>query len=156
MDPPDNEKRKYENYNDDLDEKLYKLRLYQWITKACEISNGPVFLSFSMKWIHTVECIIAASKIDLIQRLYWRYTFGQANKTRYTPSIRPIYWLNKDTIYPENIKYHQHDKKSTVTRGLRLVVDCPIMYGISVGFAEPLKNVENFIQHNIQKPFWSV
>ena len=104
MDPPDNEKRKYENYNDDLEEKMYKLRLFQWIKHASEICNGPVFLSFAMKWTHTVECILAVTRVPLIQRLYWRYTFGQANKTRYTPSVRPIYWLNKDTIYPENIK----------------------------------------------------
>jgi len=104
MDPPDNEGRKYENYSDNLLDNQYINLLNEWIYKACKISTGPVFVSFASKWIPYIENIITDNSLRLIQRIYWRYTFGQSNKTRYTPSVRPIYWLNNDTIYPENIK----------------------------------------------------
>jgi len=104
LDPPDNAKRKYENYNDNLPRNEYVSLLNVWINKACLITNGPVFVSLAEKYIPEIEQIIWSNRINLIQRLYWFYTFGQANKKRYTPCLRPIYWLNKDIIYPESIK----------------------------------------------------
>ena len=104
LDPPDNEKRQYENYNDNLPYKEYINLLKCWLQLSCYITNGPVFVSFAEKYIPEIEQIICDCHINLVQRLYWFYTFGQANKKRYTPSLRPVYWLNKDIIYPENIK----------------------------------------------------
>lgn len=104
LDPPDNEGRKYENYNDNLKNDVYITLLKHWILKSCTMCDGPVFISFATKWTPIIENLVSEEEVNLIQRLYWRYTFGQSNKTRYTPSIRPIYWLNRDIIYPENIK----------------------------------------------------
>jgi len=104
MDPPDNEGRKYNGYEDNLPDNEYENLLNQWLNIACSITNGPVFISFSNKWTRQIENIIYENKIPLIQRIYWRYTFGQANKRRYAPSLRPIYWLNKDIIYDDKIR----------------------------------------------------
>lgn len=104
LDPPDNEKRGYENYDDNLTTSEYVTLLNKWMELACKITNGPVFFSFSEKWITEVEHILAFGHIKLVQRILWTYTFGQANKHRYTPCFRPIYWLNDPTIYPDAIK----------------------------------------------------
>lgn len=104
MDPPDNEGRKYENYSDKLPDTQYEALLLEWIEKACYITGGPVFLSFAEKWIPVVERAIEELPVNLIQRVLWVYNFGQANKKRYAPCFRPIYWLNSPTIYPEAIK----------------------------------------------------
>lgn len=104
MDPPDNEKRKYNGYTDNLPNEEYVELLHQWTTKACHVTSGPVFISVAERWIGEMESIISKNNISLIQRIYWHYTFGQANKKRYTPSIRPIYWLNNGIIYDEKIK----------------------------------------------------
>jgi site-specific DNA-methyltransferase (adenine-specific) len=103
-DPPDNQRMKYHNYDDNLPRVEYILLLKKWIIKACKITNGPVFFSFAEQWIPYVEHIISANNILLVQRLYWHYTFGQNNKKRYSPCMRPIYWLNDNTIYPDAIK----------------------------------------------------
>lgn len=104
MDPPDNEGRRYNDYNDNIKDDDYVELLHKWIIKSTKITNGPIFISFAERWIPAIENIIYNYNILLIQRLYWTYTFGQSNKKRYTPSIRPIYWLNNDTIYPDAIK----------------------------------------------------
>lgn len=103
-DPPDNCGMKYDNYDDKIDNNHYIELLNIWITKACQITQGPVFFSFAEKWTPYIENIILINKIKLIQRLYWHFNFGQSNKKRYTPSMRPIYWLNNDTIYADAIK----------------------------------------------------
>lgn len=104
MDPPDNEGRKYNGYDDNLPDEQYVDLLAEWLRSACYITDGPVFISFSSKWTRQVEDIIHYNNIPLIQRLQWHYTFGQAHKKRYTPSVRPIYWLNKDIIYDDKIR----------------------------------------------------
>jgi len=101
MDPPDNEGRQYDNYDDNLP--CYRWTLQQWILKACEITNGPVFVSIAEKWVDEIERLIYTDEIKLIRRLYWHYTFGQNNKNSYSPCVRPIYWLNDPTIYPPAI-----------------------------------------------------
>lgn len=104
LDPPDNEKRQYDGYRDNLSQEEYVRLLRAWLLKAVQITNGPVFFSFAEKWTQEVEKIIRDSGILLIQRILWTYNFGQANKSRYSPCFRPIYWLNDSTIYPEAIK----------------------------------------------------
>jgi site-specific DNA-methyltransferase (adenine-specific) len=104
LDPPDNEGRAYENYKDNLTDGEYVGLLNKWMELACEITNGPVFFSVAEKWINEIEHILAFGHIKLIQRIWWHYTFGQAQKLRYTPCVRPIYWLNKPVIYPDAIK----------------------------------------------------
>jgi len=104
FDPPDNIGFKYNKYNDNMPELEYKHAMWQWINKACHITDGAVFISFNEKWTGIVEQGIRESDIKLVQRLYWRFTFGQNCKKKYTPCIRPIYWLNDDTIYPDAIK----------------------------------------------------
>jgi site-specific DNA-methyltransferase (adenine-specific) len=101
---PDNEKVKYENYDDNLKIDDYINLLNIWIKKACLATSGPVFISFSQKYTYFIEQIIVNNNIPLIQRIYWHFTFGQANKKRYTPSLRPIYWLNSNIIYEDKIK----------------------------------------------------
>lgn len=104
LDPPDNEGRAYENYDDKVNPSWYTSLLRQWLLRAKTITNGPIFFSFAEKWIPQVEKIISDFNILLVQRILWTYTFGQANIKRYTPCFRPIYWLNDSTIYPEAIK----------------------------------------------------
>lgn len=104
MDQPDNCKLGYEGYNDNLSIAEYKSLLDIWLCFACELTDGPVFISFAPNWTYEIEDAIYKNKIKLIQRLYWHWTFGQNRKDRYVPSLRPIYWLNKGTIYPDNIK----------------------------------------------------
>jgi len=113
MDPPDNIGFKYNTYNDKLPQMQYEGMLASWVTKACRITDGPVFVSFNEKWTHVIEQTISSNsrEIRLVQRLYWRYTFGQNCKKKYTPCIRPIYWLNSDIIYPDGIKVQSARQK---------------------------------------------
>lgn len=104
MDPPDNQGRKYENYNDKLPADNYTRLLKIWIQKACHITDGPVFVSIAEKWVNEVEDLIWHGNVRLIRRLYWHYAFGQNNQKSYCPCIRPIYWLNSPIIFPENIR----------------------------------------------------
>jgi len=104
LDPPDNTKIKYENYKDNLKQEDYIKLLNVWILKACSSVKGPVFVSIAEKWMPYLEQIILNNKIKLVQRIFWYYSFCQANKKRYSSSIRPIYWLNDNLIYPEKIK----------------------------------------------------
>lgn len=105
MDPPDNIGREYEGYDDRLPESEYGFRVSSWLTKACALCpGGPVFVTFNEKWIPLFEDVIRQHHINLVQRLYWHWTFGQAQSRRYVPSVRPIYWLNADTFYPDAIK----------------------------------------------------
>jgi len=104
MDPPDNEGRAYDGYKDKLSDGLYRCLLRQWITKACLVTQGPVFVSLAEKWVGEIEAIIIHGQIKLMRRLYWHYTFGQNNKKSYSPCMRPIYWLNDPTIYPDAIR----------------------------------------------------
>jgi len=104
LDPPDNQNMQYENYKDNLLTKEYIKLLEVWTVKACSITDGPVFISISEKWVSDMEHIIRKNSIPLHKRIYWHYNFGQANKYTYSPCIRNIYWLNKLIIYPENIK----------------------------------------------------
>jgi len=104
LDPPDNAKVKYENYKDNLKTEEYINLLNKWTLKACSLVDGPVFISIAEKWVSAMEYIIRNNSVPLYKRIYWYYKFGQANKNTYSPCIRNIYWLNKPTIYPENIK----------------------------------------------------
>jgi site-specific DNA-methyltransferase (adenine-specific) len=104
LDPPDNTKMKYENYKDNLKSKDYIKLLNVWVLKACSLTDGAVFVSIAEKWMPYLEQIILDNKIKLVQRIFWYYSFCQANKKRYSSSIRPIYWLNNDLIYPDKIK----------------------------------------------------
>lgn len=103
LDPPDNEGRQYDAYTDKIPNTTYEELLRQWIIKACKLTDGPVFVSLAEKWVGVIEYMIWIREIKLIRRLYWHYTFGQNNKKSYSPCIRPIYWLNDQTIYPKEI-----------------------------------------------------
>lgn len=104
MDPPDNIGRRYEGYEDRMPDGEYEELLSGWIKKACEVCKGPVFVTHNERWIPTVEEAIRSHGLVLVQRLWWHWTFGQHHARRYTPSLRPVYWLNDDTIYPDPIK----------------------------------------------------
>lgn len=95
---------KYENYKDNLKTEEYINLLNLWILKSCSLTDGPVFVSIAEKWMPHLEQIILDNKIKLVQRIFWYYSFCQASKKRYSSSIRPIYWLNDNLIYPEKIK----------------------------------------------------
>jgi len=102
-DPPDCEGRAYDGFDDKMPDTLYEEMLRTWTTKACALTDGPVFMSIAEKWIGVIEYMIRSGEVELIRRLYWFYTFGQNNKRSYSPCIRPIYWLNRNTIYPKAI-----------------------------------------------------
>lgn len=106
LDPPDNEGREYDGYNDRLATDDYVQLLRAWIIKACVETEGPVFISFAEKWIPYVEQCIMDMRIPLIQRLWWKYNFGQAQERqrKYALCVRPVYWLNKHVIYPDAIR----------------------------------------------------
>jgi len=104
IDPPDNCGTHYQNYTDNLPNSLYVELLKLWITKCCDLTDGPVFLSIADKWVSETEYIIKKGFIPLIKRIYWHFKFGQANNYIYSPCIRNMYWLNNSTIYPDNIK----------------------------------------------------
>jgi DNA modification methylase len=103
MDPPDCEGRSYNGYDDKMPDNEYVDLLIGWTRKACEITDGPVFLSVAEKWMNEIEELINRKTIKLIRRIVWHYTFGQNNKKSYSPCFRPIYWLNKNIIYPKEI-----------------------------------------------------
>lgn len=103
-DPPDNIGKEYACYDDNIAKAKYIQLLDIWLKKCCEITTGPVFFTFNEKWISDVEASIKINNLTLIQRCWWYYTFGQHNATRYTPCVRPIYWLNNGTVYPDAIK----------------------------------------------------
>jgi len=104
FDPIDNIGLKYNNYNDKISDKYYIWLLETWLYKCKNITTGPIFFTFNIKWTYDVEYIIKNLNIDIVERLYWYFTFGQSSKKKYTNSVRPIYWLNSDFIIPENIK----------------------------------------------------
>jgi site-specific DNA-methyltransferase (adenine-specific) len=103
-DPPDNIDLNYNEYSDSLPNGRYYELLSEWLDISRKLTNGPIFFTFNEQWTHQVEKIISDLNIKLVQRIYWYFTFGQNQKIKYTPSIRPIYWLNSDKFYPENIK----------------------------------------------------
>lgn len=103
-DPPDNNGTKYDSYADCLAQAEYEKLLVDWLVKCCCLTSGPVFYTFADKWIPIVEDGIRRNSLKLVQRLWWRWTFGQHNARRYTPSVRPIYWLNSDIVYPDAIR----------------------------------------------------
>lgn len=118
LDPPDNEGRKYENYSDRLSDDCYEHLLRVWIDKACRETYGPVFVSVAEKWIPHVERGLIDMRIPLIQRIWWHYRFGQAQKNRYALCVRPIYWLNNPTFYPDqnriqSVRQKIGDKRAT-------------------------------------------
>jgi len=102
-DPPDNEGRAYDGFEDKTTDHEYVDLLYKWVFKACEITDGPVFFSIAERWMNDMENMIYHADLKLIRRIFWHYTFGQNNKKSYSPCIRPIYWLNSPTIYPKEI-----------------------------------------------------
>ncbi len=106
LDPPDNEGREYDGYDDNLDKSDYVQLLREWIDIACRVTYGPVFVSVAERWIPDVEQGIREMRIPLIQRLWWKYNFGQAQEKqqKYALCVRPIYWLNKHIIYPDAIR----------------------------------------------------
>ena len=104
LDPPDNQGLRYDNCHDKESVERYSWLMEEWIIRSCSLTYGPVFVSFAEKWIGLVEQIIREEDIQLVQRLWWTYSFGQAHQKRYSPCVRPIYWLNDPTIYPDNIK----------------------------------------------------
>jgi len=114
FDPPDNERRKYDNYGDNLPEAEYVAQLRRWLAKADEVVSGPIFFTIAMKWLPDMELACRDLGIKVIQRIFWHYTFGQNLKTKYAPCLRPIYWLKDGRIFPEPIsvpsarqtKYH--------------------------------------------------
>lgn len=103
-DPPDNLGLGYDGYSDSLPEMEYEALLGCWLAKCCDVTKGPVFFTFNERWTGAVESAIHKFGIRLHQRCYWHFTFGQNNKTRYTPSVRPIYWLNSSQVFPDEIK----------------------------------------------------
>jgi len=105
-DPPDNIGLKYNGFNDNKPKQEYITNLQLWLTKMANLTEGPIFFTFNEKWTQTVENIIEAIGIPLIQRLQWYFTFGQDQTSRgkYSLCYRPIYWLNSDYIQPKRIK----------------------------------------------------
>lgn len=103
-DPPDNIGLGYEGYTDKLPTKTYERLMMQWLQLAQIVCHGPIFWCFNERWIYAVERAISDLRIPLIQRCFWRFTFGQCQKKRYTTSLRPVYWLNNPTFYPDRVK----------------------------------------------------
>ena len=103
-DPPDNTGVKYEGYHDVLSTGEYHHLMVAWLRQAKSLCNGPIFWCFNEKWTWMVEEIIRSLDIPLIQRCYWYWTFGQNQRAKYTPSVRPVYWLNGNQFYPNEIK----------------------------------------------------
>lgn len=103
-DPPDNLGLGYDGYNDDLPTIEYEALLECWLAQCCGFTKGPVFFTFNERWTEVVESAIRRHGLYLHQRCYWHFTFGQNNKARYTPSVRPVYWLNSNRVYPDEIK----------------------------------------------------
>ncbi len=104
LDPPDNQGMEYDNYEDKASMATYIDLLDRWLGKAKELTDGPIFLSFAETWTPSVEMLIMENNIPLIQRIWWRYSFGQAHSKKYASCVRPIYWLNNSTIYPDQIR----------------------------------------------------
>lgn len=104
LDFPDNIGAKYHQYDDNLNDNDYNSLLYKWLYKACNITDGPVFITFNEKHTRVIENAIYDQNILLIQRIYWRFNFGQNQRKKYSPDTRPIYWLNNNIIYPDKIK----------------------------------------------------
>ena len=103
-DPPDNCGKNYVGVDDNIDDTTYQVLFRRWIKKCCDCCNGPVFFIPAEKYIPLIEEMIFSKQIKLIQRIIWYYTFGQHHAKRYGSCFRPIYWLNNDTIYPDQIK----------------------------------------------------
>lgn len=103
-DPPDNLKVQYDSYRDDLPSEEYRKLLKRWLAKCCLMTGGPVFYCFNERYIPDVEDAIREHNLNLIQRCWWRFSFGQHNSRRYTPVLRPCYWLNNRQIFPEQVR----------------------------------------------------
>lgn len=103
-DPPDNAGKGYDGYTDRLPKTEYRRLIREWLRRCCDITRGPVFFTFAERWIPDVEDAIREHSLRVIQRCWWYYTFGQAAKARYSPCVRPVYWLNDKRIFPERIR----------------------------------------------------
>lgn len=105
-DPPDNIGLRYDGFDDRQPVEEYKDNILLWLTQMANLTKGPIFFTFNVKWTRIVENAIASVGLPLIQRLQWHYTFGQdqTSKGKYALCHRPIYWLNSDYVLPEQIK----------------------------------------------------
>ena len=104
MDPPDNIGKPYKEFVDRVPDITYVAQLRGWLTRARQVTNGPIFLLVNERWIADVEHVLREIEMPPIQRLWWYYSFGQCHRIRYAPCIRPIYWLNNPQVFPEAIR----------------------------------------------------
>lgn len=105
-DPPDNIGIKYQGFKDKVSTEEYEMQIVSWLTRMSDLTDGPIFFTFSEKWTRIVENAIESIGLPLIQRLQWHYTFGQdqTSKGKYALCYRPLYWLNSDYVRPDQIK----------------------------------------------------
>lgn len=105
-DPPDNIGLAYDGHHDRMAPSQYSKLMEEWMIRACMISMGPVFWTFNEKWTGLVEDILARNPrhVPLIQRCYWRWSFGVNQAHRYVPCVRPVYWLKDGTALMEHIR----------------------------------------------------
>lgn len=105
-DPPDNIGMKYEGFKDRIPKSRYEENLRIWLSIMAELTDGPIFFTFSEKWTREFENAIECVGLDIIQRLQWYFTFGQdqTSNGKYALCHRPLYWLNSAYVRPERIK----------------------------------------------------
>lgn len=117
-DPPDNIGKGYDNYTDRLPKAEYRQLIKEWLRRCCQVTSGPVFFTFAEQYIPDVEDAIREHKLELVQRCWWVFSFGQAQRVRYTSALRPIYWLNDKRVFPERVRIPSkrqtdyHDKRA--------------------------------------------
>lgn len=105
-DPPDNIGLKYDGYTDKQPIEEYETNIRLWLSMMADLTDGPIFFTFNEKWTRIIENALEEIGLPLIQRLQWRYTFGQdqTRNGKYALCYRPIYWLNSSYVRPEQIK----------------------------------------------------
>lgn len=97
-DPPYNIGIKYHNHNDKMEYKKFIEWCENWIKELFRLlsSNGSVYIAINDE--NAAEMVMLLKKLGLTMRnwIIWHYTFGQAQKKKFSRSHTHILYFTKD------------------------------------------------------------
>lgn len=123
-DPPYNIGYKYDNYNDELPVKKYMALARCFLRNCARVvrPGGAVWVMCHSTYFAHFELAIADVGLYTINRVIWRYTFGQNQRDRFTPSWVPLFYavkppldlrvFNVDDIRVQSARQRLKDKRA--------------------------------------------
>lgn len=108
-DPPYNIGLKYDTHNDSIPYEDYINWSEEWLTECSRLlkNNGSIYIAINDE--HAAELVLILKKLGLQMRnwLIWHYTFGQAQRKKFSRAHTHILYFTKSndfTFNPEEIR----------------------------------------------------